>query len=97
MVENNIESSAFVYGCMSFFDKMCNGTIIILIQKLHDLQSAKTFYKHILSFTCGGSCILIILLVLSMWSTDKREKTGAATSDDAPEKTCLFDKIQSGQ
>ena len=98
MVENNIDSSAFVYGCMStFFDKMCNGTIIILIQKLHDGQSAKTFYQDIMSFTCGGSSIPIILLVLSMWSTDKKEKTASPTSDDASEKPRLFHKIQSGQ
>jgi len=33
--EHNQETSAFVYGCMSFCDKMASGLAVALIQGLH--------------------------------------------------------------
>merc|ERR1719495_2536632 len=64
----SIESSSFVYACMSFIDKTCNGTMILLIQQLcgedeeEKSEDDKKFFHDILFFTPSAASILIILI-----------------------------------
>ena len=61
---------------MSFMDKFCNGTFILLIQELHEGHSyvGNTFYRDIMCFTCGAASILTIIVTLTMWLTDKSDR-----------------------
>lgn len=48
-IGQNVDSGAFVYGIMSFTDKLCNGLAVMLIQYL--LVSLKSI--NLIQFTCN--------------------------------------------
>ena len=71
----NTECGAFVYGIMSFTDKLANGIVIALIQQFNPCTLASTtqcasYYRYILTFIPIGVAFLTILLTLSIWKTD---------------------------
>ncbi|XP_022902495.1 major facilitator superfamily domain-containing protein 12-like [Onthophagus taurus] len=59
-------SVAFVYGVMSFCDKLANGIAVVIIQDFHTDASSSQYYRDIVSYVCGGSALLGILGVLSL-------------------------------
>ncbi|CAF1084833.1 unnamed protein product [Adineta steineri] len=67
LIGQNTENSAFVYGTMSFLDKLANGLIIALIQQYNPCSTCTSccslFYRRILSFIPGiiSICTLIVL------------------------------------
>ncbi|CAF3716973.1 unnamed protein product [Rotaria sp. Silwood1] len=66
---------AFVYGVMTFVDKIANGIIIALVQqfnpcKLSSTHTCALYYRYIITFIPGGVSILAILMILSMWKTN---------------------------
>lgn len=67
LIGQHTESSAFVYGTMSFFDKLANGLAIALIQQYNPCSTCPTccplFYRQILAFVPGifTICTLFIL------------------------------------
>jgi len=70
----NTECGAFVYGIMSFADKLANGIAIAVIQQFNPCTSASTatcslYYRYILTFIPIGVSALTILMILSMWNT----------------------------
>ncbi|CAL4175681.1 unnamed protein product, partial [Meganyctiphanes norvegica] len=77
LIGPNIESGAFVYGAMSFTDKLSNGLAVILIQSYAPcfknetvnpnlFLSCSQFYRNVLAFLCSGFAILGILATLSL-------------------------------
>ncbi|CAF4829140.1 unnamed protein product, partial [Rotaria sp. Silwood1] len=71
----NTECGAFVYGVMTFVDKIANGIIIALVQqfnpcKLSSTHTCALYYRYIITFIPGGFSILAILMILSMWKTN---------------------------
>ncbi|XP_054723647.1 major facilitator superfamily domain-containing protein 12-like, partial [Uloborus diversus] len=62
LIANSTTSSAFVFGCMSFVDKLSNGVALVIIQDVHPCISCcddcKWYYKYVLVFACGGAVIL---------------------------------------
>ncbi|CAM4879980.1 unnamed protein product [Rotaria socialis] len=71
----NTECGAFVYGIMSFADKLANGIVIATVQQWNPctLASSTTcalYYRYILTFIPIGVAILTILMILSMWKTN---------------------------
>ncbi|CAF4829147.1 unnamed protein product [Rotaria sp. Silwood1] len=71
----NTECGAFVYGVMSFLDKIANGIIIAIVQqfnpcKLSSTQTCASYYRCIVTLIPGGFSILSILMILSMWKTN---------------------------
>jgi Na+/melibiose symporter-like transporter len=71
----NTECGAFVYGIMSFADKLANGIVIAVIQQFNPCTLASTticasYYRYILTFIPIGVAILTILMTLSMWKTN---------------------------
>ncbi|CAF1443130.1 unnamed protein product [Adineta steineri] len=71
----NTECGAFVYGIMSFADKLANGIAIATIQQLNPCTADATtqcelYYRQILSFIPGGVAIITILMVISLWKTN---------------------------
>ena len=45
LIANNLDSSAFVYGCMSLVDKFSNGLVIMLIQHCTPATSDKARHR----------------------------------------------------
>lgn len=71
----NTECGAFVYGIMSFADKLANGIVIAIIQQFNPCTSASTvtcslYYRYILTFIPIGVSVLTVLMILSMWKTN---------------------------
>lgn len=64
------ERCAFVYGSMSFTDKLSNGIAVAIIQYLKCPTNGKCdhYYSNVLGFVCGGAAAfgLINVLVFSM-------------------------------
>ncbi|CAF1052645.1 unnamed protein product [Adineta steineri] len=71
----NTECGAFVYGIMSFTDKLANGIVIAIIQQFNPCTLASTticasYYRYILTFIPIGVAILTILMTLTLWKTN---------------------------
>ncbi|RWS26271.1 major facilitator superfamily domain-containing protein 12-like protein [Leptotrombidium deliense] len=69
LIGNNNSSGAFVFGAMSFLDKLSNGVAVMLIQlhhpcERHTCASCNDYYRKILAFVCGGATLLGILALL---------------------------------
>ncbi|XP_022239401.1 major facilitator superfamily domain-containing protein 12-like [Limulus polyphemus] len=73
LIAHNTNSGAFVFGAMSFFDKLGNGAVVLLIQELNPKQNTAIntsddwYHRSVLAFACGGSALLTLLglLILS--------------------------------
>ncbi|CAK1601847.1 unnamed protein product [Parnassius mnemosyne] len=65
LVGDKTEASAFVYGLMSFTDKLSCGAAIAIIQMYADGASA-SYYRDMLSWVCGGASVLGLILTLLM-------------------------------
>lgn len=64
LIGQNTETGAFVYGVMSFTDKLSNGLAVMLIQYLRCQVSCTNYYRDILAYVCGGSAILGLIMIL---------------------------------
>ncbi|XP_024936169.1 major facilitator superfamily domain-containing protein 12 isoform X2 [Cephus cinctus] len=58
LIGQSTESGAFVYGVMSFTDKLCNGLAVIVIQYLRCSDDCPNYYRDVLSFACGGAAVV---------------------------------------
>ncbi|XP_047531375.1 major facilitator superfamily domain-containing protein 12-like [Vanessa atalanta] len=63
LVGDSTEASAFVYGIMSFSDKLSCGVAIALIQMYAD-SGGLYYYRDALSWVCGSATILGLVLTL---------------------------------
>ncbi|XP_050402518.1 major facilitator superfamily domain-containing protein 12 [Patella vulgata] len=80
LIAQNTESGAFVYGAMSFTDKLSNGIAIEIIQQFHPCvnccPACVPYYRTVIS-TIPGSCAivgLVFLLILLPQTIGKRRK-----------------------
>ncbi|KAI1721777.1 MFS/sugar transport protein [Ditylenchus destructor] len=76
LINKNTETSAFVYGSMSFLDKFSNGIACQIIEILnpsckpeHSIESCKRFYRYVMVFIPGGSAIAIFVILLTLNAT----------------------------
>ncbi|XP_073957773.1 major facilitator superfamily domain-containing protein 12-like [Choristoneura fumiferana] len=71
LVGSQTEASAFVYGLMSFTDKLACGFAIVIIQTFAE-SAAKSYYRFALSWVCGGATLtgLFLTLLLPKFTTD---------------------------
>ncbi|KAG8227818.1 hypothetical protein J437_LFUL010976 [Ladona fulva] len=76
LIAHNTETGAFVYGAMSFADKLSNGLAVTLIQDFKCILDCPNYYRDILSFVCGGAAVfgLIILATLAPFVIGSRRK-----------------------
>jgi Na+/melibiose symporter-like transporter len=64
MVGDDCESSAFVYGSMSFFDKITNGVVIMLVEGcVPDDLSAASYYRKVQVYVPSTAAIAAIILL----------------------------------
>ncbi|XP_071543921.1 major facilitator superfamily domain-containing protein 12-like isoform X3 [Panulirus ornatus] len=74
LIGPNVESGAFVYGAMSFTDKLSNGVAIMLIQNLNPCTAplrnccpmCSSYYRDVLFYCCGGASLLSLLAILTL-------------------------------
>lgn len=64
LVGAKTEASAFVYGLMSFTDKLACGVAIATIQMYADAAESSTYYRDALSWVCGIAAICGLTLTL---------------------------------
>ncbi len=70
----NTECGAFVYGIMSFADKLANGLIIAIIQQFNPctadaVDKCASYYRQVLSIIPSVVAILTALMIISIWRT----------------------------
>lgn len=72
----NTESGAFVYGAMSFIDKLSNGLAVALIQTFKCATVCPNYYRDVLLFVCGGAAAfgLIVLATLAPFQIGTRRR-----------------------
>ena len=63
-----VESSGFVYGTISFVEKIFVGVAVILVQKLmpnlpKENNVSIDYFKWILAFGCGGGFLFSLMLL----------------------------------
>ena len=69
------ESSAFVYGAMSFVDKFSCGIVLMLIQKSAETQSENMFFhKYAIVYTCGGASLLGLITIACWYAITLRKR-----------------------
>jgi len=74
LVGNNLDTSAFVYGCMSFTDKLCTGAVVMAIQTRRDVvcgdgegeEECKEFVRDIMAFVPAASCLLAVIAMIGV-------------------------------
>ncbi|CAF1271122.1 unnamed protein product [Rotaria magnacalcarata] len=71
----NTECGAFVYGIMSFADKLANGILIATIQQFNPCKADATqkcalYYRQILSIIPGIVAILTVVMIISIWKAN---------------------------
>ena len=74
LISNNTESAAFVYGAMSFTDKVSNGLAVMVIQHYIPCP-CKWYFRDVSSSTrVGGAALLglVFLATLAPFSVGKR-------------------------
>ena len=78
-ISSNVESSAFVYGAMSFTDKVSNGLAVMVIQHFipadpKRLVTGNWYFRDVLFYAVGGSVLLglMFLALLSPLKVGKR-------------------------
>lgn len=75
LIGTNTHSSAFVYGAMSFTDKMANGLAVMLIQNLHPCPTelccpaCVSFYHWVMVLVTGGIAMAatVFLCCIMIW------------------------------
>ena len=78
LISNNTESAAFVYGAMSFTDKVSNGLAVMVIQHyipcLKCCAACKWYFRDVLFNAVGGAALLdlVFLTTLAPFSVGKR-------------------------
>lgn len=75
LIGTNTHSSAFVYGAMSFTDKMANGLAVMAIQNLHPCPTELCcpacvgFYRWVMVLVTGGIAVAAVatLCCIMVW------------------------------
>ncbi|KAM9718409.1 major facilitator superfamily domain-containing protein 12-like isoform 4-T5 [Menidia menidia] len=91
LIADQTQSGAFVYGAMSFTDKLANGVAVMMIQALHPCHTVACcpacvwFYHYIMVAVTGGVAIVAALALCSIliWPIKIRSRGQQVISDDS--------------
>ncbi|XP_060899746.1 major facilitator superfamily domain-containing protein 12-like [Labrus mixtus] len=92
LISNQTQSGAFVYGAMSFTDKLANGVAVMIIQALHPCHTVICcpacvwFYHYIMVIVTGGVAIIATLALCSIliWPIKIRLRDLPDISEEGP-------------
>ncbi|XP_058793955.1 major facilitator superfamily domain-containing protein 12-like isoform X2 [Phymastichus coffea] len=82
-IGQNTENGAFIYGLMSFTDKLSNGIAVLLIQYMRctNARSCEYYYKDILVFVCGGSAMVGLMVTFGSRACHRSRVTSVIDYD----------------
>ncbi|KAM9844944.1 major facilitator superfamily domain-containing protein 12-like [Aulostomus maculatus] len=91
LIADQTQSGAFVYGAMSFTDKLANGIAVMVIQALHPCHTITCcpacvwFYHYIMVIVTGGVAVMAALTLCSVliWPIQIRARGVSVVTDDA--------------
>ncbi|XP_072298062.1 major facilitator superfamily domain-containing protein 12-like [Eucyclogobius newberryi] len=91
LIADQTQSGAFVYGAMSFTDKLANGLAVMLIQTLHPCHTVVCcpacvwFYHYVMVIVTGGVAFVAALALCSIliWPIRIRPGRLSLVSEDA--------------
>lgn len=74
LIGENVETGAFVYGAMSFTDKLSNGITVQLIQIFHPCNGKGSttclqcdrYYREVMVFVTAGATVFSLVVLLTM-------------------------------
>lgn len=78
LIGDNTNTGAFVYGAMSFTDKLSNGIVIAILQQINPCDvniiqcSCKEYYRYIMAFLPSGCAIIALIFVLELMIRKRR-------------------------
>lgn len=99
LIGESTSSGAFVYGSMSFSDKMFSGIVVWLMQRFGPISAncskCNLYYRYIELYFIGGCtiCALVILLVLYPMKIGTRRRDRNLQSSSA--NGDLFEQMNS--
>ncbi|KAK3924930.1 Major facilitator superfamily domain-containing protein 12 [Frankliniella fusca] len=69
LIGPNTDSGAFVYGAVTFLDKLFNGVAVMIIEELkcEDVTLCPHYYQDVLAYACGGSALLGLIVLLTVF------------------------------
>ena len=87
LVGPNVESGGFVYGTMSFVEKIAVGVAIMLVQKyMPDLSlqnnTSVLYFKWVLALGCGGMILFSLFLFAILINEKIRKRRDSGQSDE---------------
>ncbi|XP_012937909.1 major facilitator superfamily domain-containing protein 12 isoform X2 [Aplysia californica] len=100
LIKQDTESGAFVFGAMSFTDKLSNGLAVLLIQKFHPCEgccpACEPYYRYVQSTIPGGALIVALIALATLGpqiigerrlrtNTESKESLVDADSDACPQ------------
>lgn len=91
LISDQTQSGAFVYGAMSFTDKVANGLAVMLIQSLHPCHTVVCcpacvwFYHYVMVIVTGGVAFVAALALCSIliWPIRIRIRDSPVCSEDS--------------
>ncbi|XP_008298189.1 major facilitator superfamily domain-containing protein 12 [Stegastes partitus] len=91
LIGDQTQSGAFVYGAMSFTDKVANGAAVMIIQALHPCHTVVCcpacvwFYHYVMVIVTGGVAFIaaLALCTILIWPIKIRLRNAAVVSEDA--------------
>ncbi|XP_059200260.1 major facilitator superfamily domain-containing protein 12-like [Centropristis striata] len=92
LIADQTQSGAFVYGAMSFTDKVANGVAVMIIQSVHPCHTATCcpacvwFYHYIMVIVTGGVAAVAALTLCSIliWPIKIRPRGQPSVCEDTP-------------
>lgn len=80
LIGTKTNSGAFIYGIMSFLDKLTNGIAIELIQYFHGSKTNINYYRDVMTYATGGAVLLgstavIIIKNRKSYKEENQEET----------------------
>lgn len=93
LIADQTQSGAFVYGAMSFTDKLANGVAVMIIQALHPCHTVLCcpacvwFYHNVMVIVTGGVAVVAALALCSIliWPIRIRPRGQTVVSEDVPQ------------
>ncbi|KHJ98311.1 transporter, major facilitator family protein [Oesophagostomum dentatum] len=89
LINRNTESGAFVYGAMSFIDKLANGVAYQIIELWNPScdptqphRACTVFYRTIMVYVPGGCLVLAVIILLSLFPLEIGRRIRRDHSDD---------------
>jgi len=83
LIGDNVETGAFVYGAMSFLDKMSNGIVIQMIQVFYPSQNRVSagalYYREVMVLASGAAAVVALLTLATLIKKNLGETRGDAS------------------